>query len=69
MIRQPKEDRGYSGSFLVAEKRRIELLNEKFFNNVELTSDEERYLLWVCGWDEETLKHIVSAFEKVEKKG
>lgn len=64
MIRQPKEDRGYNERFLESEKRRIELLNEKFFNNVELTPDEERYLVWVCGWDEDILKHIVSAFEK-----
>lgn len=69
MIRQPKEDRGHNDRFLAAEKRRIEVLNEKFFNNVELTEDEQRYLVWVCGWDEDTLKYIISAFEKAVEKG
>lgn len=42
---------------------RIDLLNE-VFKDVELTEEEERYLIWLCEWDNDTVNYILSAFKK-----
>lgn len=66
MVRQPDYGtRDVNNSFYEAEGRRIGLLNQIFFQNVELTIDENRILVWLCGLDDFTLDNIVSAFRKV----
>ena len=66
MIIQPdKGTRNVNEMFYEAERKRIELLNREFFQNVELTKAENDVLVWLCGWDEWTIKAVVSAFRKV----
>ncbi len=67
MIVQPeKGTRNVNDLFYEEERSRIDMLNHEFFQNVELTEQENRVLVWLCGWDEWTIDGIVSAFRKVE---
>ncbi len=67
MIIQPeKGTRNVNDLFYESESRRIDLLNREFFQDVELTEQENRVLAWLCGWDEWTIDGIVSAFRKVK---
>ncbi len=67
MIIQPdKETRNVNDLFYETERNRIDMLNCEFFQNVELTEQENRVLVWLCGWDEWTIDGIVRAFRKVE---
>lgn len=69
MIIQPvKETRNVNDSFYEAEGRRIDMLNRDFFQDVELTEEENRVLVWLCGWDEWTINNIVSAFRKARDR-
>lgn len=66
MIIQPsKGTRNVNDLFYETERSRIDLLNQEFFHNVELTKAENDVLVWLCGWDEWTIKAIVAAFKKV----
>jgi len=66
MIIQPdKGTRNVNDLFYEAERNRIDMLNREFFQDVELTEQENRVLIWLCGWDECTVDGIVSAFRKV----
>ncbi len=66
MIIQPdKGTRNVNDLFYEAESRRIDMLNREFFQDVELTEQENGVLVWLCGWDERTIDGIVSAFRKV----
>ena len=46
----------------IAVTRRVNMLNQKFFKNVELTDKEQNTLVWLCTWDESTINNIVSTF-------
>ena len=66
MIKQPeKGTRDVSDLFYEAERKRIEMLNNAFFHDVELTEEENRILIWLCGWDNCTIDILVKAFRKV----
>lgn len=66
MIIQPdKGTRNVNDLFYEAERNRIDLLNRVFFQDVQLTEQENRVLVWLCGWDKWTVNGIVSAFRKV----
>ena len=66
MIVQPdRGTRNVNDMFYEAEKNRIDLLNQEFFQNVEFTKAENEVLVWLCGWDEWTINAIVAAFRKV----
>lgn len=68
MIIQPgKGGRNVNDQFYESERNRIDLLNREFFHNVELTKAENEVLIWICGWDEWTIKAIISAFQKVSR--
>ncbi len=68
MIIQPdKGTRNVNDLFYEAERKRIDLLNREFFQDVELTQAENAVLVWLCGWDEWTLKAIISVLRKVEE--
>jgi hypothetical protein len=43
----------------------IAALNYYFFQNIELTEDENKVLCWLCRWDEYTVSNIISAFLKI----
>ena len=67
MIRQPeKGSRNVNDPFYAAEKRRIDLLNQ-VLGEAELTTQEENTLIWLAGWEDSTVRHIVSAFEKAKR--
>ncbi len=67
MIRQPeKGSRNVNDTFYAAEKRRIDLLNQ-VLGEAELTTQEENTLIWLAGWEDSTVRHIISAFEKAKR--
>ena len=68
MIKQPeKGTRDVTDLFYEAERKRIEMLNNAFFRDVELTEEENRILIWLCGWDNCTINVLVKAFRKVKR--
>jgi len=64
MIKQPTEKRNMTQGALEREKKHIDMLNQAL-GDIQLTLEEERSLIWLCGWETSTLKHVISAFEKV----
>ena len=59
--------------FYESEARRIAELNE-IFGDIELTEAEMWTLIWLAGWEESTVDHLLSVIEKVariraDKKG
>jgi len=68
MIIQPKRGtRNVNESFYEGETRKIEMLNE-IFGDVELSRAEMQTLVWLAGWEESTIKNVVSAILKVTSK-
>lgn len=65
MIKYPTEPRNVTESFKAMERKHIDILN-KALGDIELTKEEERSLIWLCGWETSTLKHVISAFEKAK---
>ena len=66
MIRQPgKGSRNVNDTFYAAEKRRIDLLNQAL-GEAELTAQEENTLIRLAGWEDSTVRLIISAFEKAK---
>lgn len=64
MIIQPEwGTRNVNKYFYESEARRIAALNE-IFGEVELTEEEKRTLIWLAGWDEYTIKNVLSAIRK-----
>ena len=69
MIKQPeKGTRDVTDLFYEAERKRIDMLNNAFFHDVELTEEENRILIWLCGWDNCTIDILVKAFKKVKRE-
>jgi len=68
MIIQPEwGSRNVNEYFYESEARRIEILNE-IFGDVKLTRAEMQTLVWLAGWEESTVKNVVSAIRKVTAK-
>ena len=68
MIIQPEwGTRNVNEYFYESEARRIAMLNE-IFGAVELTKAEMQTLIWLAGWEECTVKNVVSAIRKVMVK-
>lgn len=66
MIKQPeKGTRNVNDLFYDSEGKRIDMLNQEFFQNIELTKMENDVLVWLCGWDNWTIETIVDIFRKV----
>ncbi len=64
MIIQPKwGTRNVNEYFYESEARRISAHNE-IFGDVELTAAEMRTLVWLAGWEECTVKNLLSAIRK-----
>lgn len=70
MIIQPdKGTRNVNDLFYEAEGNRIDMLNQEFFKDVELTKSENDVLVWLCGWDEWTISSVISVLRKVAYDG
>lgn len=68
MIIQPeKGTRNVTDLFYEEESKQIDKLNREFFRDVELTEEENRILIWLCGWDNCTINVLVKAFKKVKR--
>lgn len=70
MIIQPdKGTRNVNDLFYEAEGNRIDMLNQEFFKDVELTKSENDVLVWLCGWDEWMISAVISVLRKVAYDG
>lgn len=70
MIIQPKRGtRNVNDFFYEAERKRIAMLNREFFHYINLTDQENKVLVWLCGWDEWTIEAIVNVLRKVSANG
>lgn len=68
MVIQPEwGTRNVNECFYESEARRIKMLNE-IFGDVELSQTEMQTLVWLAGWEESTVKNVVSAIRKVTAK-
>ena len=64
MLKQPERDsRNVNDLFYEMEGRQIRKMN-KVLAGVELTKAEEKTLLWLAGWEESTVDHLLSVIEK-----
>ena len=52
--------------FYKMEGRQIQKMN-KVLAGVELTKAEERTMIWLAGWEESTVDHLLSVIEKVAR--
>ena len=74
MLKQPeRENRNVNDLFYEMEGRQIQKMN-KVLADVVLTKAEEKTLIWLAGWEESTVDHLLSVIEKTariraEKKG
>lgn len=67
MLKQPERDsRNVNDLFYEMEGRQIRKMN-KVLAGVELTKAEEKTLLWLAGWEESTVDHLLSVIEKVAR--
>ena len=64
MLKQPERDS--RNLFYEMEGRQIRKMN-KVLAGVELTKAEEKTLLWLAGWEESTVDHLLSVIEKVAR--
>lgn len=74
MLKQPeRESRNVNELFYEMESRQIQKIN-KALAGVELTKAEEKTLIWLAGWEESTVDHLLPVIEKTariraDKKG
>lgn len=74
ILKQPeRESRNVNDFFYEMEGRQLQKMN-KVLADVELTKAEEKTLIWLAGWEESTVDHLLSVIEKTariqaEKKG
>lgn len=69
MIIQPnKEKRNVNEAFYKSERQRIAELNNRFFRDIDLTEQENKLLVWLCGWDDWTFDALISVLEKAGRK-
>lgn len=67
MLKQPeRESRNENDLFYEMEGRQIQKMNE-VLADVELTKAEEKALIWLAGWEESTVDHLLSVIEKVAR--
>lgn len=50
-----------------AKRKRIDILNQEFFHNVQLSKKENDVFVWLCGWDEYTIDAVILVFRKVRR--
>lgn len=59
--------RNVNDLFYEAERKHIDMLNQEFFHNVQLSKKENDVLVWLCGWDEYTIDAVILVFRKVRR--
>lgn len=64
MLKPERESRNVNDLFYEMEGRQIQKMN-KALAGVELTKAEEKTLIWLAGWEESTIDHLLSVIEKV----
>lgn len=68
MLKQPERgSRNVNDTYYDFEARMIEKMNA-VMGDIELTKAEEKTLIWLAGWEESTIDHLVSVIEKVARK-
>ena len=66
MLKQPeRESRNANALFYEMEGRQIQKMNKVL--DVELTKAEEKTLIWLAGWEENTVDHLLSVIEKAAR--
>ena len=73
MLKQPERESRNVNALFYEEGRQIQKMN-KVLADVELTKAEEKTLIWLAGWEESTVEHLLSVIEKAariraDKKG
>ena len=74
MLKQPeRESKNVNDLFYEMEAMQIQKMN-KVLADVELTKAEEKTLIWLAGWEESTVDHLLLVIEKAariraDKKG
>lgn len=74
MLKQPeRESKNVNDLFYEMEGMQIQKMN-KVLADVELTKAEEKTLIWLAGWEENTVDHLLLVIEKAariraDKKG
>ena len=48
------------------EQAKIDMLNE-VLKDIELSKDEEKSLIWLCGWEKSTVENICSVMNKLKE--
>ena len=67
MLKQPeRESRNVNDLFYEMEGKQIQKMN-KVLADVELTKAEEKTLIWLAGWEESTVDHLLSVIEKTAR--
>lgn len=68
MIKQPVYgSRNVNEYFYESERKRIAKMNQ-ILGDIELTKGEEQTLIWLAGWEESTVDHLLSIIEKTARK-
>lgn len=68
MIKQPVYgSRNVNEYFYESERKRITKTNQ-ILRDIELTKGEEQTLIWLAGWEESTVDHLLSIIEKTARK-
>lgn len=67
IIQAEKGTRNVNDLLYEAKRKRIDMLNQEFFQNVQLSKQENDILVWLCGWDEWTIDAVISVFRKIRK--
>ena len=66
MIKQPEfESRNVTCCFYESEAKWIAEIN-KLVGDIELTKAEEFVLIWLAGWDDSTIRNILSVMKKLK---
>ena len=67
MLKQPeRESRNVNDLFYEMEGKQIQKMN-KVLADVELTKAEEKTLIWLARWEENTVDHLLSVIEKAAR--
>lgn len=48
------------------EQAKIDMLNE-VLKDIEISKDEEKSLIWLCGWEKSTVENICSVMNKLKE--
>ena len=66
MIKQPDfESRNANRYFYESEAKWIAEINE-LVGDIELTKAEEIVLIWLAGWDDSTIRNVLSVMKKLK---